>query len=721
MTVDIEVTNTAEVINGISAVVSGIDPTCVELVSPLVALFPETSGTLSLRFAVPVTFPAGTYDVVVRLFSTNVDDDVVEHELVVEVAPVEAAELHLRPSLVNGGRRAEIQAVITNTGNVPTEFALLAEEPTRQLACHTVPPTVMVDPGLEASVTVVAVGRRPWFGNPVGRNIEITATSSGLELAETARFNQKPRVAAGIITSLILVGIVLLWALVFWFVISRLGQQQDAQKQVGAGFLDGSAELSLDNIGGQMSGTVTASTSGDVLDSITVEAFRERPDGYPRTADASVATGEDGTYLFTALLPGTYRLRFSAEGFDNRWCTEDGGGRRAIRVDPAQLAVTEDGTLIETCSVEMVGGSGVLQGAVPLPDGVTGVATVTVVATDAPPGDPGTVVQAEPDGSFVVGGLATPASYEVTVEFPGFEPQSTTVELAGGESATIDGSSLVGQSGTITGSVVDQNGALLGGVQVTLRSGPLERSVVTPTAGSDATGTYQFDGLATPRDYVLTFSLDGYSTATRALTLAPGETPPSTTVTLVQGSGTVTGTVSALAPGSVDAAPLGGVIVRISSETFTAETATITGSGADGTYSVTDIPVPGDYTVTFSANGYQLAAEFVSFVDPATVTVSPTLSAVTADINAVVTVGDTPRGGLVVELHDGTTRRLTGSAQVPAGAFSFPAVDPGWYTLTFWASAADADAGATPLRVFLVELTAGAVERGPFRIPAVAP
>lgn len=735
VTVDIEVTNTSEVINGISALVTGIDPTCVQLVHPVVSLFPETSGTLTLRFVIPPTFPAGVYELVLRVFSTNVDDDVVEHEIQLEVEPFESAEIQLRPSLVNGGTSAELQVVIVNTGNVATEFAVVAEEPTRELACRTEPATVVIEPGLEGTVTVVASGKRPWFGNPIGRNIEVLATSSTLELTETGRFNQKPRIARGIITALILVGIVALWALVFWFVVTNLGRQQDGAKHVGAGFIDGSGELNLANIAGQITGSVTAVSTGDPLERITVEAHRIRPEpsgsapltDVSTTTDdtppvASVATDEEGNYLFEALIPGRYQLRFSAAGFTSKWC----GGvavRRTLRVKPAIQGRNADEivTVPGTCNAKLAGENGVLTGVVPPPDGVEGVATVTVVPADAEPGTPGKEVEADADGSFIVEGLATPETYDVTVSFDGFEPQTTTVALDGGDSTVIDSSSLIGQAGSISGSVI-ASGQPLGGVEVTLRSGPIERTVVTPTAGATGTGTYRFAGLETPRTYVLTFSLDGYSSATRSLELGPAQDATDDTngaVVLVRGSGTIGGRVTALLPGQSTPSGLGGVVVRVTSDTFNAETATITGGAEQGTYAITDIPVPGNYTVTFTANGFDLAADYFVFEEPTREVASPVLSPTTAEVQAIATVDGTPTGGLIVELHDGVTSRLTASATSPAGAFSFRSVPPGWYTVSFWRSTAAFDAGEEPLRVFLEELVAGQVIQGSYQVPRV--
>jgi len=49
----VDVTNTSEVIDGVTGVVVGLDPTWVQLVLPVVSLFPEATGTLTFRLDIP--------------------------------------------------------------------------------------------------------------------------------------------------------------------------------------------------------------------------------------------------------------------------------------------------------------------------------------------------------------------------------------------------------------------------------------------------------------------------------------------------------------------------------------------------------------------------------------------------------------------------------------------------------------------------------------------
>ena len=58
---DVEVTNTADVIDGVTASIQGLDPAWVSLVVPVVSLFPDSSSTLSLRIDLPKNCLAGEY------------------------------------------------------------------------------------------------------------------------------------------------------------------------------------------------------------------------------------------------------------------------------------------------------------------------------------------------------------------------------------------------------------------------------------------------------------------------------------------------------------------------------------------------------------------------------------------------------------------------------------------------------------------------------------
>ncbi len=680
-TIEIDVVNTSSVIDGVTAVVHGLDAAQVRMEPPVVTLFPESTGRLALIVDVPPSFPAGDMMVLVRLNSTVNDEPMSEHDLWLTVEPVEAAELRLRPSLVNGGRSAELDAEVHNTGNVTTEFAVGAVEPTRALSCRTSPATVVVPPGESRPVRVHAAGPRPWFSQTLARSIQITAASPTITLQETARFNQKPRIPRGVITALVLASIIALWAFIFLFVVQLLRAGGDPKKAVPASWNAGDAqELSLANVAGSVTGRVSAGTTGEGIPRITVAAYRVASNGESSEQSASTATGDDGTYTLTPLLPGSYRLRFSADGFDPIWfpAAADQADAEVLDVAPKTPLAGKD--------IVLNGQPGKLTGKIGAPaggggggGGGGGAATITITLVPSSPDQevpPPKVV--ESTGEFSVDGLPTPATYSVRVERPGFEAQTFTVELGGGANTVLDTAQLTASTGGIQGVVVDGNGTPLGGVTVTVRSGAIEQISTTPTAG--AVGSFDISGLPTPRTYVLTFTLDGFSSATIALDLGGGETRSGLTAKLVGGAGTVRGTAR-----DVNGNPLGGVQVVVTRGDLSATTTTLTsGSGANGigTYTIANLPTPGVYSVTFTLDGYETETQSVGFLGAGEQGgIDVTMRTTAGKVTGTVRLGTAGRAGATVVLSDGLTTRTTTTSSNPSGAFEFPNVAPGSYTL----------------------------------------
>lgn len=696
-TLEVEVVNTSDVIDGVTATVLGLDPAWVRTTPPVVTLFPDTIGRLVLEFDVPTTCPAGDSMLMLRIVSTVDPTRVSEHDVWLTVDPVESATMQLRPSVVVGGSDCEIDVEITNTGNVTTEYVIGGIEPTRAVECTAEPASVLVQPGRTATALLYAKGPRPWFGQTPPRILHITATSPGVALKETARFTQKPRIPRGVLTALILAGIIALWAFVFLFVVHLIRSGGDPKKSVSDTWnKNGAQSVNLADVAGSVSGTVTASTTGQGLARITVEAFRIIPNAPEPELTSSAATEDDGTYVLGALLPGNYVLRFSADGYDPSYFpgTPDQTAAQVVRIDPlAELPNT---------NMTLAGQAGQLGGKVPTPDGgdPSAPATVTVTMVPARPGDPvpaPVTVTTGPDGSFEVPGLPTPAVFEVRVEREGFDPQVTQVELSGGQAAVLDNQQLSASDGSIQGVVVDASGTPLGDVTVTLRSGTIERVSSTPTVGN--VGTFQIDNLTTPRTYVITFTREGFADATISLDLAGGQSRNGLRVVLAGGSGVVSGTVR-------DAAgnPLGGVGITVVRGAVKATTTSLTagdGGAGVGSYRISDLPAPGTYTVTFTLAGYSTETTTVTFGDSGDQpVVNMTMSLSTGTVSGRVTVGGSGRAGLTLTLSDGATPRTTQSASSPSGGYEFAGVPPGTYMLQVTGSAVQET-------VVVVEVVAG--------------
>lgn len=122
--------------------------------------------------------------------------------------------------------------------------------------------------------------------------------------------------------------------------------------------------------------------------------------------------------------------------------------------------------------------------------------------------------------------------------------------VAFGLAANVDAQGL--QTSTLTGTANASDGAALPGATVTLSSPSLQGERSTTT---DANGNYIFRGLA-GGDYKLTFTLSGFSTVERSVTIALGTTP-SVDATLSVASVTENITVTSVAPSVLDTTVVG--------------------------------------------------------------------------------------------------------------------------------------------------------------------
>ena len=698
--IDIDVTNTATVIDGVTAIVDGINPDWIRLEQPLVSLFPEESGVVSLLFDIPRSCPAGDYLIVTRVVSTLDADRQTVHDFWLTVEPYNALELTLRPRIANGGKKGRITATILNSGNAESTIRLSAVEPTRAASCKLEASSVRLLPGHEALLDIDISGPRPWFGQTLARTIIVTAQVDDTLVEELGTFNQRPRIPRGVITILTLAMIIALWALIFFLVITRLGASEKPEKAISKDFLVGAVNVPLANVAGSAGGTVIASTTQEGLPRITVEALRIGPDSELLSV-GSAATGDDGTFTLPSLLPGTYKFRVSGDGFGEVWFPN---AASAAEADAIPVNPTEPTPNI---NVELTGALGRITGQIELPPDAGAIA-LTVTATQVveqsganPAPAPVSVTQVTTDGSIDLSGLPTPATYTITVTGPGFQTQQFEQQLDGGDATALNTIVLSAATGSISGTVFGDNNAPLGGVTVSARSGDIEYVVTTPTTGNR--GQFEIIGLATLETYVLTFELKNYSSATLALALAAGADSPGVIARLVGGSGSITGS-------AVDAngLPLGGVVVEVEGDGFVTETSTLTTSGANapaGSFALSELPVPGDYTLTFSADGFQNESVAVAFSGAGTQSVgSVTMASATGQVGGTVLGNGLGVGGLTITLTDGLRPRSTTSATNPPGVFAFVDVPPGSYTLTF------TDPSPAPKfedHVILVQVTGG--------------
>ena len=663
--VELEVYNTGEVIDSVTSRVGY--PFDSES-GPALSLFPESGGPMTVSFRVPDDFAAGSHTVPIEVASTFQHDDVAVAQLQLEVTPVVSATLGLTPSDITAGKRAKFAVDVANTGNVPLDLTLTGNDLERVLRFRFEPLFVHVEPGETVHASGIAVGKRPFFGSPVSRQLTVLAWGTNVDLSVPGRFVQKPRIPKGALTVVALAAVILIWAAVI-VAGSQLVLAEDAlKKTVPETFLIGNEGFEAASVAGSMAGVVTAD-NGLPVERITVEAWRLDDEGTSELL-GSAATADDGAWELATVLPGSYHLRFTAPGFKEVWypnaSTE--AGAQTVRVRP--VAATEE------LAITIDGEPGSVTGAVIAGEQLEINASVTVKeVVDDVVGDIVATVETNPmDGTFVVPDLPTPATYELGLIMSGFDQQSVRVVLGGGEDQVINTVNMAAAPGTLGGSVIGPSGPL-GGVEVLLTGSGQEVAVTTPTDGN--VGSWVFTDLPTPGTYLLTFALEGFGTQTIAVDLRAGQARDGVIVELLEGTGRVSGVVT-----DVNGDELGAVTVAVTGGVEPLTTMTLT-TGDVGAYVLTGLATPGRYTLTFSLDGYSPVTVGVDLSNGGSADdVDAMLLRSTSSIAGTITADGDPLAGATIQVTNGKDVLSTLSADDPAGGYRFDALPAGRYTLT---------------------------------------
>ncbi|MCU1373390.1 MAG: carboxypeptidase regulatory-like protein, partial [Actinomycetia bacterium] len=684
--VELEVFNTGDVIDTVTSRVVGSYPLAVEQRPATLSLFPGTSERVTVSFTLPPDYPAGGHLVPVEMVSAVApDDENTEIEVALEVAPVVRASIDLVPSDVTCGRRARFSAHVANEGNTPLNLSMTGTDPERALSFSFDPVFVRVQPGQHIYVSARSKGKRPFFGVPLTRQFAINADGPGVALTVPGRVNQKPWIPRGLITVLTLLCIIGLWAFVVTAGANLVLNRDKLTKSVPAAFLVGQQDFSGAAVAGSMTGIVTAATDGTPVERMTVEAYRIRTGR--QELIQSAATGADGSWKLDAVLPGKYHVRFSAPGFQDVWYPEapDSTAGTIVEVKPVSESKGLD--------VKVQGLPGTINGAIAAGEQATinGIVTVRSMAGDVV-GDAVGLVTTTPDGAFSITGLATPATYQLAVSLEGFTDQLVTTALAGGQTQVVNTVQMAAGEG-ILGGTVTSGSTPLGGVVVTVTGAGKTFTVTTPTSGP--VGQWSLTGLPTPATYVVTFLLDGYGIETLALDLAAGEIRSDVNVSLVSGTGSISGVVKE-AGGSA----LGDVTVTVTGSATPIVTKTLT-TGDVGAYTLSGLATPGRYTVTFALDGFSPVTRAVTLGDSGTAEgIDITLTRSTGAISGTITAGGKAAAGAAITVGDGRVDRATTSADQPAGGYRVDALPAGSYTVTV-------ELAGFKKRTVLVTVTAG--------------
>ncbi|MDQ1705618.1 MAG: hypothetical protein QOF18_1984 [Frankiaceae bacterium] len=701
----VDVINTSDIIDGVSAKLVGIDHAHVTARPAVLPLFPAGSGRVTLSVSVPASYPAGSHPLTIEVSSHTASGPPQHVDVDMVVAPYAQVQLQTRPGIQRGRRRVTFTLEITNRGNVPLDVTLSCADPDRSLHYRFGQPSVHVDAGQVVRVPLTVRAPRHFFGNELDRPLTLHAEAMATEehrakLGEDAGarddslaiMRQRPMIARGLLTALVLVSIIALWAGAFLFGLSKVFGGDPVTKAAPASFFVSQSALKglvgqtvssavlakggplPPGVGGVIAGKVTSVGTGAGVGRIVVEALRHSPHGLQLVT--SSATQADGSYAVIGLFPGDYLLRFSAPGYHTVWyrSATSQAGAQTITAKP-QLVTKAGGTPIR-------GFPATISGTVDPGQTTAKVRTVVVIRPlTGTSNKPVARTVTDRRGNYRFTNIPAPADYQLSFTTAGYLASTITDNVDGGQSRFEPIVRLSAGNGTVTGIVTDGTKPI-GGVTVSTSIDGKTFSTGTPTIG--AVGHYTLTGLPTPGTYILTFSRDAASSTTTTVDLGPGGSTTVKTVKLIGGTNAVIGTVTD-AHGTL----LGGATVTVGGTATPISTTTLTNGTGKGTFTITGLPVPGNYTLTVSLAGFQpttlpVHLDGVTAPKPLPVSLSSALGAVAGIVQQPD--GITPSIGATISITDGSNVRttLTVDSADPAAKGSYTVVNlpPGHYSIT---------------------------------------
>ena len=670
--VEIQILNTSDVIEQVQVNVLGIEVVSAVSEPASLTLFPAESARLKLALQFHRQLPAGQHTAILQVLGRSTGA-AAESELTITVPPVPGAEVTMNPPVRRAGKKGQFTFSATNLGNTTLALLVRAVDADQKLTLAVDRPNLNLSPGQSATAQIRARHKRPMSGDPLEHVITVTAEQGAIAESVSARFIQKPRITAGIITVATITMILLLWAVAMYFGVRAALAGPPPTKAIPESFSEGIGIDDFDaiKVGGRVTGAVRAASTAQSLPRITVEAF----DLEGRLVTAA-ATNEEGVYELGGLLPIRYQLRFRGTGVVERWWPASAAqaGAEPLFVVPDSL--TEDIDIVLSGSPARAGGRVIAGEDDPID------VTIRVEAVDLLESQPSfsQTLLANPDGTWAIEGLPSPALYRFNVSAVGYDDVEITQPVTPGETLVLNTVRLPAAVGVLGGLVVDRAGTPIGGVAVDVQRGEFSAATVTPTAGE--IGVFSVTELSTPATYLVTFSAPGYSSETIAVRLNAGENLSTLNVVLAPATGTVTGLITDLAGLS-----LGGVDVIVSGGGTVLATASFT-SGDVGAFRIGDLPLPGTYTVTFEFEGYLRETLLVQL--------DRTRSEAVADVVLRASVGrlsgvvideatGEPIPAATITVSDGASLRETTTASAPLaslGRFSVGGLVPAAYTIT---------------------------------------
>lgn len=668
---NVSIFNDTNIIVAYRVRILGLDPAWVSIVEPRLSLFPDTAGETLVVLNLPDDAPAGRRRIGVEVTSLTEPAVTEIAEVEISVLNEPSGHIELEPVSIFGTRTGTFGVATTNTGNTPLHVTFEADDPDDHLSFRFDPPSISLAPGERGFVQATARGKRPLLGSAVAHTFNVSAADMLTVRPAVGSLVQRAWISRGAISIVGLLAAITVFAAVLTTSLGRVVDRTRASEEALLEVIRGdSAEATITNPA-SLSGTVTLLTSGTPVSGVTVDLFRADDQTRPT---ASTATSEAGEFGFGNLAEAAYRIRVRGAGFTEVWFPA------ALSFAEAEDIEVAEGETVTGLEIRLGGVPGSIRGMIIGED--PGGATVTLeVPADVIDGEVDAVVMStvvDATGQFTLEEVPAPSSYVLRVSKPGFANAVRLVNIAAGEN--IEGVELALRSGdgSISGMVTDDSGPV-GGATIVATAGQVEARTASLTQMS--VGSFTLRDLPTPATYTLQVSAPGYATETFSLRLDTAQQATDVQVQLRSATGSIGGTVSIVGGG-----PVGGVTVTVSDGASQWSTKTLS-IGAVGTYVVADLPLPGNYTVTFSRAGLATQIRSVdldAFGGGNRSDINANLNLADAVITGTVTdQNSNPLGGVKVTATSGELSLVTMSAHDPAGRYELRDLPAGTYTVTF--------------------------------------
>jgi len=299
------------------------------------------------------------------------------------------------------------------------------------------------------------------------------------------------------------------------------------------------------------------------------------------------------------------------------------------------------------------------------------------------------------DGAFSVAGLDGAGLYEFTFAKAGHSTKTLIVQPQG-EAVTLEVELDVGD-GIVSGYTVDENGKILGGVDVTLTDGIITYQTTTPSDG-DQKGFYSFVNLSTPGTYVIDARVSQRGLASSTFNLEAGASQTDLVLTLSPNVATLAGRVSSMLfevggagnrqaaqqPVNVPELAIPAVTIVATDGVTTRSTTTLTDIELAGTFRLQDLPINRVYTVTYSVAGFTSYTETVELnFDTPNRDIS--LNRSTGQLSGSVTVesADILPQSVAITIANVLQTYKSSDLIRSDGSYDFSGIAPGNYVATF--------------------------------------